>query len=308
MLFIELADAASAEALIERAISGLALTVAQLWPFLWDGEDFSDLRADALGRLSLPIRLRALKRRGIPLSPVWARAAISELIQDRSPRVRRASPDVEFTQLCNAISPHGLALATSLDAAASPEAFVRAVEWMATTAGAAVMVLSRDLPPATPPYERILFGARVFANPTDAARRDAGARPRIEAPRILAQPQVVGKPHPLSAIEQRIARRLQADEELRALFDHNQFVTDISGPRTQVDLLWSQGRVVVEFDGDEHWREKYRADRHRDYELLRAGYLVLRITNGEVLEDIGRALEKIRDIVRLRRRAAGGLP
>ncbi|PPQ37527.1 hypothetical protein CH337_21860 [Rhodoblastus acidophilus] len=165
LLFIELADAASAEALIERAISGLALTVAQLWPFLWDGEDFSDLRADALGRLSLPIRLRALKRRGIPLSPVWARAAISELIQDRSPRVRRASPDVEFTQLCNAISPNGLALATSLDAAAAPEAFVRAVEWMATTAGAAVMVLSRDLPPASPPYERILFGARVFAKP-----------------------------------------------------------------------------------------------------------------------------------------------
>jgi very-short-patch-repair endonuclease len=221
--------------------------------------------------------------------------------------VRSASPDVEFAQLCNAISPDGLALVTSLDATASPEAFVRAAEWMATTAGAAVIVLTRELPPATPPYERILFGARVFSNPTDSAQRDPGALSRIKAPRILAQPEVVGKPHPLSAVEQRMAKRLQADEDLRALFCHNQFVADISGPRAQVDLLWSQGRVVVEFDGDEHWREKYRADRHRDYELLRAGYLVLRITNGEVLEDAGRALEKIRDIVRLRRRAEGGL-
>jgi len=204
LLFIELADAASAEALIERAISGLALTVAQLWPFLWDGEDFSDLRADALGRLSLPIRLRALKRRGIPLSPVWARAAISELIQDRSPRVRRASPDVEFTQLCNAISPNGLALATSLDAAAAPEAFVRAVEWMATTAGVAVMVLTRELPPAAPPYERILFGARASLRTRPAPRGATPARarasrrpeywrnPRSSANRIRSAPSSSG--------------------------------------------------------------------------------------------------------------------
>jgi hypothetical protein len=199
------------------------------------------------------------------------------------PRVRNAPPEVEFAQLCAAISPAGLVLVTSLDGSPSPDAFIRSVEWMAATVDVALIVLTRELPPVAPPYERILFGARAFTRPPepaprDSALRDLGALSGVEAPRILATPEVVGRPHPLSAVEQRIARLLQSDEELRALFDHNQFVPEIAGPRTQVDLLWRTGRLVVEFDGDEHWREKYRADRHRDYELLRAGYLVLRIT------------------------------
>jgi hypothetical protein len=307
MLFVDLAGGASVEALIEGAIAGLAHTVSQLWPFLWDGEDFSDARADALGALYLPIRLHALNRKLPGISPLWAQGAVSKLLEGRLPRVRNAPAEVEFVQLCAAISPDGLILVTSLDVSASPEAFVRAVEWMAATADVALIVLTRELPPAAPPFERILFGARAFATSPDPPPPDPGALPGVEAPRILARPEVIGRPHPLSAVEQRIARLLQADEELRAVFDHNQFVPEVSGPRTQVDLLWRGGRIVVEFDGDEHWREKYRADRHRDYELLRAGYIVLRITNGEVLEDAGRALEKIRDMVRLRRGAEGGL-
>ena len=42
-------------------------------------------------------------------------------------------------------------------------------------------------------------------------------------------------------------------------------------------------------------------DRHRDYELVLSGYTVLRLANDEVLQDFGRAVEKIRDVVRLRR-------
>lgn len=307
MLYLDLAGGASVEALIERGISSLAHTVSQLWPFLWDGEDFSEARNDALGALYLPIRLQALPQKAPGLSPLWARAAILELLEGRLPRVRNAGREIEFGQLCDAISPAGLVLVTSLDATVSPEAFVRAVEWMTATANVALIVLADELPPTGPPYERILFGARALAKPLDPAPRNFGAMSAIEGPRVLAKPEVVGRPHPLSAVEQRIARLLQSDEELRAVFDYNQFVSEITGPKTQVDLLWSKGRVVVEFDGDEHWREKYRADRHRDYELLRAGYLVLRITNSEVLEDAGRALEKIRDVVRLRNGAEGVL-
>jgi Protein of unknown function (DUF559) len=307
MLFVDLAGGASVEALIERAITGLAHTVSQLWPFLWDGEDFSEARADALGALYLPIRLNALNRKLPGLSSHWAQGAVSKLLEGRLPRVRNAPPEVEFAQLCTAISPGGLILVTPLDVSPSPEAFIRAVEWMATTADVALVVLTHEIPPAAPPYERILFGARAFATSPEIPPPEPGTLPSVEAPRMLAQPEVVGRPHPLSAVEQRIARLLQSDEELRAVFDYNQFVPEVSGPRTQVDLLWRTGRLVVEFDGDEHWREKYRADRHRDYELLRAGYLVLRITNGEVLEDAGRALEKIRDMVRLLRGAEGGL-
>jgi very-short-patch-repair endonuclease len=74
------------------------------------------------------------------------------------------------------------------------------------------------------------------------------------------------------------------------------------GPTPRVDLLWRDGKVVVELDGAEHERApNYSADRHRDYELLVAGYLVLRLTNAEVELDLGRSLEKVRRVVNLRR-------
>jgi very-short-patch-repair endonuclease len=40
-------------------------------------------------------------------------------------------------------------------------------------------------------------------------------------------------------------------------------------------------------------------DRHRDYELTLSGYTVLRLANDEIAQDIGKAVEKIRDIVQL---------
>jgi very-short-patch-repair endonuclease len=73
----------------------------------------------------------------------------------------------------------------------------------------------------------------------------------------------------------------------------------------RVDLLWRDGRVVVELDGPEHQDDpKFANDRHRDYELLVAGYLVLRITNDQVATDLQAAIEKIRAVVRFRKSTA----
>ncbi|WP_183438102.1 DUF559 domain-containing protein [Methylobacterium sp. R2-1] len=73
------------------------------------------------------------------------------------------------------------------------------------------------------------------------------------------------------------------------------------GARPRVDLLCRAHRVVVELDGPEHRTEpKFGNDRHRDYELLTAGYLVLRLTNEQVAADLPLAIEKIRAVVRLR--------
>ena len=75
-----------------------------------------------------------------------------------------------------------------------------------------------------------------------------------------------------------------------------------------VDFLCEERRLVIELDGAEHrGRRAYRDDRHRDYELLRAGYAVVRIPNDEIVEDFARTLEKIRSVVRLRRSVNGGL-
>ena len=96
---------------------------------------------------------------------------------------------------------------------------------------------------------------------------------------------------------------LRAAPDLAGLFeDEVTLQLGPLGPTPRVDLLWRDGKVVVEIDGVEHERNStYAADRHRDYELLVAGYLVLRLTNIEVELDLSRSLEKVRRVVNLRR-------
>jgi hypothetical protein len=106
-----------------------------------------------------------------------------------------------------------------------------------------------------------------------------------------------------SAIERRMREALRAAPDLAGLFeDEVMLQLGALGPTPRVDLLWRDGKVVVELDGPEHERDpNYGADRHRDYELLVAGYLVLRLTNAEVKLDLSRSLEKVRRVVNLRR-------
>lgn len=122
-------------------------------------------------------------------------------------------------------------------------------------------------------------------------------------PEIIAPP-MRGKPHPLSASEQRLAKLITADSLLAPLFAFN--IPVRLGPlsRPCVDLLWESGKLVVEVDDASHWSKvKYAADRQRDFELMASGFVVLRITAEEVLQDVAKALDKIRTCVELRRQA-----
>jgi very-short-patch-repair endonuclease len=120
-------------------------------------------------------------------------------------------------------------------------------------------------------------------------------------PEIIARP-LRGKPHPLSVSEQKMSRYIAADTNLAELFEWNSYVrlSPLSNPC--VDLLWAEGKLVVEIDDQSHWRkDKYAADRQRDFELTMSGFMVLRITSEEVLSDTAKTIEKIRRCVELRR-------
>jgi very-short-patch-repair endonuclease len=111
----------------------------------------------------------------------------------------------------------------------------------------------------------------------------------------------------MSLVEQRLSKMIESDIELTSKFVFNARIDDVSLKSPKVDLLWAEGRLVVELDGPEHrGRRAYRDDRHRDYELLCSGYVVVRIPNEEIIEDFAKALEKIRSVVRLRRSSNGG--
>jgi len=219
----------------------------------------------------------------------WQRAASHLASVGKKPRFRRTPPVLELQQLFKVL-PSNLLLVAQLDATRSiaAAATIEALEWCAQHS-ARVVILCTGLLPHTPPFDRILYGALEVEKP----RRPVSERWIGSA----------GAPHPASATEKRVHDAISRDPELAPLFSFNKNVqTNALGFTPCVDLLWQQGRVVVELDGIEHFRDpKYGHDRHRDYELLVAGYLVLRITNQQVATDLAHTIEKIRNVVRYRR-------
>ena len=201
---------------------------------------------------------------------------------------------LEFGRLLGAIDPAGVVLIWEVDPASTMRArpVIEALEWC-TRHGAGVVAALTVEPAETPPYDRLLYGA------CELVREERAALARFIAP---------AGTHHASDIERRVAAALERDVELAGLFACNASVpVGAWGARPRVDLLCQAHRVVVELDGPEHRTEpKFGNDRHRDYELLTAGYLVLRLTNEQVAADLPLAIEKIRAIVHLRRGTTEG--
>jgi hypothetical protein len=188
-----------------------------------------------------------------------------------------------------AIDPLDPVLIAAVDPVAPARAMsmIQVLEWCAAH-GASALTAFAARPPLTAPWDRVLYGALEV-------KRDAEP---VQSRFIPAR----GRAHHASTLEQRVEAALQRDAELGPLFSCNETVSirGLDSP-PRVDLLWREGRVVVELDGPEHQdNPKFANDRHRDYELLLAGYLVLRITNDQVETDLQRAIEKIRAVVRFR--------
>jgi very-short-patch-repair endonuclease len=72
-----------------------------------------------------------------------------------------------------------------------------------------------------------------------------------------------GRTHPKSEGAAKLAKALADDPELGALFSANQPIETRFKNRPTIDLLWKQGRVVVEVDGGDH-REAYNSRRTTD--------------------------------------------
>jgi very-short-patch-repair endonuclease len=224
------------------------------------------------------------------VSVPWLRASAKRAAAGYVPRFRRTAKKFEFAQLMQVVDSSSPVLIADIDPIVPESAapVIAALEWCASQ-GASVIAAFAARPPATAPYDRVLYGA------LDVVREVATAQERFIASRSRA--------HHASAIEQRIEATLRSDPELGPLFSCNEIVPiEGYGLQPRVDLLWREGRVVVELDGPEHQSDpNFANDRHRDYELLVSGYLVLRITNDQVEADLQRAIEKIRAVVRFRR-------
>jgi very-short-patch-repair endonuclease len=269
--------ARNAEAILDELIDDLAALAFAHFP-KWYG--YGDIGVD---------ELIAFAKSDSRISAPWLRAAAKRAGVGYAPRFRKTAKQFEFVQLMQAVDACNLVLIADIDPVMPERAapVIAALEWCARQ-GASVVISLTARPSPVAPYDRVLYGA------LDVVRDFMPAHARFITPRSRA--------HHASAIEQRIEAALQRDPELGPLFSCNEVVPiDGFGLQPRVDLLWREGRVVVEIDGPEHQSDpNFANDRHRDYELLVSGYLVLRITNDQVETDLQHAIEKIRAVVRFR--------
>jgi hypothetical protein len=268
MLRLDFAGATTTALAIDRILDDLADLAAALWP-QWNATDWSE-------RLPRPLA-------------VWRRAAMRSASGGRRPRFPRLARETELAHLLSVLP--GLVLLAEVDSQRSDRAapIISALEWCQRN-GAAVTVLFAEAPRLATPWDRLLHGAVIFEH--------SPIEPAVQ--RLIPPTSTMSRG---SAVERRIREALRSAPDLAGLFeDEVTLQLGVLGPTPRVDLLWRDGKVVVEIDGTEHERyPNYGADRHRDYELLVAGYLVLRLTNVEVELDLGRSIEKVRRVVNLRR-------
>jgi very-short-patch-repair endonuclease len=300
-VFVSVPSMKSSDAVVEHLIDQLAQSALALWPVWFSDMQIGDCGArDGLTRQSAILRARSSASAVAGGIADWAEQAAALALEGRPPRVPGVVQALEMQQLCLAIHRYGVVFFVE-GTVAAPQALVPGLEWTARWANAPVAVLFDKLPELAPPFDRILYEALRVA-PAEFAV-GIGLLPEWPEAGTPWIAPIAGRPHPLSDVEKRMADALARDDELRSLFICNAFVETTRGSRPKVDLLWREGHIVVELDGfADHGRlSAFLADRHRDYELMLSGYTVLRLANEEVARDLERAVEKIRDLVRMRR-------
>ncbi|MDH2427257.1 DUF559 domain-containing protein [Sphaerisporangium sp. TRM90804] len=183
------------------------------------------------------------------------------------------------------------------------ESLAAACDWLAGHGGLTVLSAEDGSPyaerprgmTAWPRTESVAPAGNVPTGPESKHSAEGGVRSPGHPP--------VGRPHPVSAVEQALEAALASCAWAHGR-EWNQ--TYRSGPLVnpiRVDLLWREERCAVEIDGPDHDRSrKYADDRDRDLRLERDGYSVLRITNTQVSIDIDGVLSQIERLVRGRRR------
>lgn len=283
-------------AVLDQSIDALARTALGLWPH-WYGVQPDE--ASTGGQDSPPSFAAEALPRGV--STAWLERAADRCRRGRTPRLPKFAHSIQAAQLALAIDPERLHLVLAQAAAeAEPGSllgFARAAEWLAKETRARVVVLLPAKLAGSSALDSINFKAVDFPSvpvPPISVREEKRS--------LLVWP-FHGNPHPDSPGEQLLAERLSRDAELAGLFAFNQPLRTVRGSSFTVDLLWNEGRMVVEVDGY-GWHSgaaAFRQDRQRDYELVISGYIVLRLTHEEIMEDVVLAMEKIRDVVAYRR-------
>lgn len=287
--------------LLQASVEALAKIALSLWPE-WYGRDLgvsSDVPGDLDTYLDDDAAIRRLAFARREISRPWLRAATTACQKGKLPLPEGYPRSIHAAQLALAVEPRELIVVLGLTARDSdPDALLglaKTAEWLAKETGAKVAVMLSATLTNAPGLETILYGAKRIPRRSELSV----VRRQQPVPDLWVWP-FLGRPHPFSPGEQQLARALAADAELAGLFCFNTPVETVRHSRYVADLLWVQGKMVVEVDGyrTHYGVDSFYRDRHRDYELVISGYTVIRITHDEIAQDLALAIDKIRDVVR----------
>ena len=286
-----------------QAIANVVETFAQvafeLWP-TWYQEDnrFIESGTSVTDNLMNRYACSSLQATRDNISLPWLKDAVRQCQQQKIPFLHDLPHGLQLAQLALAIDSDGLILAIADPQPASHclLGLAKAITWIADhTRSRLVLLLPESLSTADE-LESVLYGAISLHNT---------AVPKTVLPQEAKHTifPIHGRPHPFSPGEQTLATLLAQDTELAPLFKFNQRLQSVRLSQFLVDLLWPEGRVVVEIDGYRHHGNRFgfSCDRNRDYELLISDYIVLRLPHDEMMADPEVAVEKIRDVVQFRR-------
>jgi very-short-patch-repair endonuclease len=290
--------------IIDNLIRSLANAALAVWPDWYDCPNLL-IRCD---EASLQSALDRLASRGVAgshrsvLRP-WVLRAIPMCRLNTPPVVSDISHSVQLQQLSLAIANNDITLLVRPSPDSDPEptsllAFGKNLEWLSRQVSACVVVVLPASWFGRPELDCISWEYRTV---DDAEHTTPEAESSLDEPLAMVCP-IRGRPHPNSPGEQLMASRLGCDPVLGTLFEYNKLVTTVRDSRYQVDLVWFDGKIVVEIDGYRchSSRFDFANDRQRDYELQLSGYLVLRLTHDSVMTDVELAIDKVRDLVKLR--------
>ena len=138
--------------------------------------------------------------------------------------------------------------------------------------------------------------------PASHARKRVSEPPAGPHPPYLTPLQ--GRPNAFSRAETCLEAHLARSPWAAGRAWNQTWSSGVLANAIRVDLVWPREKCVVELDGPDHLdTDKYAADRVRDRALQRAGFLVLRYTNDEVLGDAARVLGELERFLEDRRRS-----
>lgn len=293
-----------AAGIVDDLIRSLANVALAVWPDWYDSAGlFTSCDERSLQSVLDRIASRQAASQTRAVLRSWALAAASQCRIGAAPVVSDFSPTVQLRQLTLAIATLELTLVIRPHAVDKPESLAllslaRDLEWLSRHAGARVAVVLPATWAGQPELDCISWESQFVEEPEPVV---PAIQPARDEPLAIVSP-IRGRPHPNSPGEQLLASRLRRDPRLASLFEYNMPVITNRGSRYQVDVVWFDGKVAVEIDGYRchSSRIDFANDRQRDYELQLSGYLVLRLTHDSVMSDVELAIDKIRDLVKLR--------